>query len=190
VKTFASHDDWRAWLEAHHASETELVVRFWKVGTGKRCMTWSESVDEALCFGWIDAVRRRIDDDSYTIRFTRRRPTSIWSRVNVAKVAALEAEGRMTDAGRAAFALRREDRTGVYSAENPLAEIDESPLRADPAAWEFWQKQPPSYRKAVAHWVTSAKRPETRTKRMAELVADCAAQRRIKSMRWNGAPRG
>ena len=184
VTFFATADEWRQWLETHHDTESELVVGFWKRGSGKPCMTWSESVDQALCFGWIDAVRRRIDDESYSIRFTRRRPSSIWSNVNVEKVAALEEQGLMTDAGRAAFALRRADRTGVYSAENPLADLDEAPLRADPAAWAWWSAQPPSYRKVVAHWVTSAKRPETRAKRLAELVADCAAGRKIKSQRW------
>ena len=147
-------------------------------------MTWSESVDEALCFGWIDAVRRRIDDESYSIRFTRRKPTSTWSAINVAKMAALESEGRMTDAGRRAFAQRRESRTGTYSYEQGDVVLDESSLRADPAAWEFWSRQAPSYRKVVSHWVTSAKRPETRAKRMAELVADCAAGQKIRSQRW------
>jgi uncharacterized protein YdeI (YjbR/CyaY-like superfamily) len=183
VELFASPADWRAWLEQHHASATELVVGFWKTGTGKACMTWSESVDEALCFGWIDAVRRRVDEDSYSIRFTRRKPTSTWSAVNVAKVAALEAQGRMTEAGRAAFARRTEARTGTYSYEQADVALDESPLRADPAAWAFWQAQPPSYRKVATHWVTSAKRPETRDKRLAELVADCAAGLRIRSQR-------
>jgi uncharacterized protein YdeI (YjbR/CyaY-like superfamily) len=184
VRFFADQDEWRQWLEKNHATETELVVGFWKRASGKPCMTWSESVDQALCFGWIDAIRRRVDDDSYTIRFTRRRPTSIWSAVNVAKVATLEEQGLMTDAGRAAFALRREDRTGTYSFENDLADLDEGPLKASPEAWAFWQKQPRSYKKVVAHWVTSAKRPETRAKRMAELVADCAAGLKIKSQRY------
>ena len=183
MRFFSSAKQWRRWLEAHHDSEDELLVGFWKVGSGKPCMTWSESVDEALCFGWIDGVRRRIDDDSYSIRFTPRRPGSIWSNVNVAKVAVLEQQGRMTDAGRAAFALRRDDRTGIYSAENPLAELDEEPLRAVPEAWAYWQTQPPSYRKTAAHWVTRAKRPETRAKRMAELVADSAAGLRVKPLR-------
>jgi uncharacterized protein YdeI (YjbR/CyaY-like superfamily)/predicted DNA-binding protein (MmcQ/YjbR family) len=181
---FDSPAQWRAWLEENHATAEELVVGFWKKGTGKPSMTWSESVDEALCFGWIDAVRRRIDEDSYSIRFTRRRATSTWSAVNVAKMAALEADGRMTEAGRAAFAQRRESRTGTYSYEQGDVALDESALRTDPAAWEFWTRQAPSYRKVVAHWVTSAKRPETREKRMNELVADCAAGRKIRSQRW------
>jgi uncharacterized protein YdeI (YjbR/CyaY-like superfamily) len=183
MTVFATPAEWRAWLQEHHATETELVVRFWKRGTGRACMTWSESVDEALCFGWIDAIRRRVDDDSYTIRFTRRKPTSIWSVVNVAKVGALEGAGKMTDLGRAAFAARSEVRTGVYAHENELATLDETALRAHGRAWAFWQAQPPSYRRVASHWVTSAKRPQTRDKRMAELVADCAAGLRIKSQR-------
>jgi uncharacterized protein YdeI (YjbR/CyaY-like superfamily) len=183
---FGSSAEWRAWLEQNHATADELVVGFWKKGTGKASITWSESVDEALCFGWIDAIRRRIDDDSYSIRFTRRKPTSTWSSVNVAKMAALEAAGRMTDAGRTAFAQRRESRTGTYSYEQGDIEIDfdDSALRADSAAWDYWTKAAPSYRKVVRHWVTSAKRPETRVKRMAELVADCAAGQKIRSQRW------
>lgn len=181
---FADQAKWRRWLEENHDTATELVVGFWKKGSGKPSMTWSESVDQALCFGWIDAIRRRIDDESYSIRFTRRKPTSIWSAVNVAKVAALEEQGLMTDAGRTAFSHRREDRTGVYSFEKEPAQLDEGPLRADPDAWAFWERQAPSYKKVVAHWVTSAKRQETRDKRMAELVADCAAGRKIRSQRW------
>jgi uncharacterized protein YdeI (YjbR/CyaY-like superfamily) len=184
VRFFATPAEWRAWLEENSATETELVVGFWKKGTGKPCMTWSESVDEALCFGWIDAIRRSVDAESYTIRFTRRKPTSIWSAVNVAKVEALEKQGKMTDAGRAAFALRREDRTGVYSFERDEAEFDEAPLRAVPEAWAFWERQPPSYQKVVKHWLASAKRPETREKRLRELIDDCANGLRIKSQRY------
>ena len=182
---FSSPAEWRSWLAAHHETADELVVGFWKKGTGKPSMTWSESVDEALCFGWIDAVRRRIDDESYSIRFTRRKPSSNWSAVNVAKMAELEAAGKMTDAGRAAFALRKESRTGIYSYEQD-AEVafDEGPLRAVPAAWEYWSTSAPSYRKVARHWVTSAKRPETRERRMAQLVEDCAAGRKIPSQRW------
>jgi uncharacterized protein YdeI (YjbR/CyaY-like superfamily) len=139
---FASAADWRAWLEENAATETELLVGFWKKGTGRPAMAWSESVDEALCFGWIDAVRRRIDDDSYSIRFTRRKPTSTWSAVNVAKVAELEVAGRMTDAGRATFAARRADRTGTYAYEQGDMLLDEEPLRAAPAAWAYWPRSP------------------------------------------------
>ena len=184
MKFFATHQQWRAWLEQHHASETELVVGFWKLASGQPSMTWSESVDEALCFGWIDAVRRRVDDERYTIRFARRKATSTWSAINVAKVAALEADGRMTDAGRAAYAQRRRDRTAIYSYETAPAEMDESTLQADTNAWAFWSSQPPSYRKVATHWVTSAKRSETRERRLAQLVEDCAAGRRLASQRW------
>jgi uncharacterized protein YdeI (YjbR/CyaY-like superfamily) len=184
VRFFATAAEWRAWLEANHASETELVVGFYKTKTGKPCMTWSESVDEALCFGWIDAIRRRIDDDSYSIRFTRRKPSSIWSAINVAKVESLEQQGKMTDAGRAAFAHRRADRTGVYSFERGDIEFDDSPIRADEKAWAFWERQPPSYQKVVKHWITSAKRQETREKRLQELLADCRNGLRIKSQRY------
>jgi len=185
VLFFATPAEWRAWLAEHHDTETELVVGFWKKGSGKPSITWSESVDEALCFGWIDAIRRGIDEDSYSIRFTRRKPTSIWSAVNVAKVEALEQQGKMTDAGRAAFAKRRADRTGVYSFEQP-GEIpfDDAPLRAVPEAWAFWERQPPSYQKVVRHWLASAKRPETREKRLKELIDDCVAGLRIKSQRY------
>ena len=183
MRFFATAAEWRTWLEDNAATETELLVGFWKTSTGKPSMTWSESVDEALCFGWIDAVRRRVDDESYTIRFTRRKPTSTWSNVNVAKVAALEEQGRMTDAGRAAFARRREDRTGIYSFEREDIDFDDAPLRAVPAAWAFWEEQPPSYRRVAAHWVTSAKRPETRAARLQQLLDDCAQGLRIKSQR-------
>ena len=184
MRFFATAAEWRAWLEQHHATEDELVVGFHKRGSGRPSMTWSESVDEALCFGWIDAVRRRVDDTSYTIRFTRRKPASTWSAINVAKVAALEEQGKMTDAGREAFARRRADRTGIYSYEQPEAAFDDSALRAHPDAWAFWERQPPSYRKVVAHWVTRAKKQETRDKRLAELVRDSAAGLRIKSQRY------
>ena len=180
---FPSPAEWRAWLEEHHATETEVVVGFWKKATGKQRMTWSEAVDEALCFGWIDGQGRRLDDERNTIRFTPRKPGSIWSLVNVAKVEALEQQGKMTDAGRAAFARRRTDRTGVYSHEQPDEPFDDGFLRADPVAWAFWERQPPSYKKVVQHWIRSAKRDETREKRMRQLVSDCANGLRIKSQR-------
>jgi len=181
---FASPPGWRAWLAAHHDTADELVVGFWKKSTGRPSMTWSESVDEALCFGWIDAVRRRIDEESYSIRFTRRKASSTWSGVNVAKVAALEADGRMAEAGRAAFAHRRESRTGTYAYEQVDVALDESALRADTVAWAFWSAAAPSYRKVAAHWVTSAQQQSTRERRMAQLVKDSAAGVKIRSQRW------
>ena len=180
---FEAPADWRAWLEQHHDSERELLVGFWKRGSGRPSITWAESVDEALCFGWIDGVRRRRDDESYTIRFTPRQARSTWSAVNVARVHELEAAGRMHPAGLAAFERRADDRTAIYSYEQrhtaELGDEYEAELRADPAAWGFFQAQPPSYRRAAAHWVTSAKREETRRRRLAQLVADSAQGRRV-----------
>ncbi len=145
-------------------------------------MTWSDSVDAALCFGWIDGIRRRRDDDTYTIRFTPRRPGSIWSAVNVAKVEALVESGQMTAAGLAVFAQRREDRTGVYSherEEQSLTALEVAALQAEEGAWEFYEAQPASYRRAVVHWLHGAKREETAQRRLALLVVDSAAGRRL-----------
>ena len=126
---FSAAQAFRDWLAHHAATEAELIVGFHKVATGQSCMTWSESVDEALCFGWIDGVRKRIDDDTYQIRFTPRKPTSIWSTINIAKVQALQAQGRMTPAGERAFALRADHRSAVYSHEQPaVAEWSTSPV--------------------------------------------------------------
>lgn len=185
---FDSPEAFRAWLEANHATATELLVGFHKVGTGRPSMTWSQSVDQALSFGWIDGVRRRVDDERYTIRFTPRKPGSIWSKVNVAKVAELERQGLLTPAGAAAFAARREEATGVYAFERDApAELPpamEAAFRADAAAWAWWESQPPGYRRQATHWVVSAKREETRQRRFATLVTDCAAGRRLKQYRW------
>jgi len=140
-------------------------------------------VDEALCFGWIDGVRRRVDDTRYTIRFTPRKPTSTWSAVNVTKMSELEVAGRMTAAGREAFERRREDRTGMYSYEQRhLAAFEpaaERRFRASRKAWSYWQDQPPSYRATATFWVTSAKREETRERRLSKLIEDSAAGRRV-----------
>ena len=179
---FATPSRFRAWLEAHHASETELLVGFHKKGSGRPSITWPESVDEALCFGWIDGVRRSLGEEAYTIRFTPRRPRSTWSAVNVARVAELERLGKMTEAGLRAFAARTPERTGVYSFERPVAQLsaeDDARLRSNRAAAAFFDAQPPGYRRLVLHWVTSAKRAETRQRRLDRLVADSAAGRRI-----------
>jgi uncharacterized protein YdeI (YjbR/CyaY-like superfamily) len=167
----------RRWLAKHHAGAAELWLGYWKVGSGERSVTWPESVDEALCFGWIDGVRKRIDERSYVIRFTPRKAGSIWSTVNIARVAVLEAEGRMTAAGHAAFALRRENTSGVYSFEQRSVELPPAYsrlLRADRAAWVDWQRRPPSYRKAAMWWVVSAKQEATRERRLALLI-ECSA---------------
>ena len=181
---FATPADWRAWLEEHHAGEREVLVGFWKKGSGRPSITWPESVDEALCFGWIDGVRRRIDDESYSIRFTPRKARSIWSAVNIARVAELTEQGRMQPAGLAAFARRSDDRSGIYSYERDdaavLPEAYERRLRENAAAAEFFDRQPPSYRKVALHWVSSAKKEETRLRRLDQLVAESAQGRRLK----------
>ena len=180
---FATPEEFRAWLEEHHMTDTELIVGFHKKNTGRPTMSWTESVREALCFGWIDGIRRSLGEESYTIRFTPRKPRSIWSARNVAHVEELIREGRMTRAGLAAYQARSAERTGVYSFEQRnAARLDneqEERFRADGAAWSFFQAQPPSYRRTAIYWVVSAKRPETRARRLDTLIADSAAGRRI-----------
>jgi uncharacterized protein YdeI (YjbR/CyaY-like superfamily) len=180
---FRSGSEWRAWLERHHADRDEVLVGFHKRGTGKPSLTWPEAVDEALCFGWIDGIRRRVDAERYAIRFTPRKPTSTWSAVNLARMRALEDAGRMTAAGRAAFDRRREDRTAIYSYEKRhLASFDpaaERRFRANRKAWSYWQAQSPSYRKNATFWVMSAKREETRQRRLTKLIDDSAVGRSV-----------
>jgi len=179
---FENPQAFRRWLEKHAATSLELIVGFYKVGTGKPSMTWSESVDEALCFGWIDAVRKRIDDEAYLIRFTRRKPTSIWSAINIAKFQSLDAQGRMTPAGAAAFAHRRKERSVVYAYEQEnTAALSAQELRAfrrDAGAWKYWQDTPPGYQKQVLHRIATARKAETRAARLAKLITHCAAGKR------------
>jgi uncharacterized protein YdeI (YjbR/CyaY-like superfamily) len=180
---FAKPSAWRAWLRKNHAKATELWVGFHKTRTGKPSLTWKESVDEALCFGWIDGLRQGIDDGSYRIRFTPRKATSIWSKANIARVAELEAEGRMTEAGRAAFAKRKEAKSGVYSFERESpAELPpewQSRFEKKKKAWSFFSAQAPSYRRVAYHWVTSAKQEATRLRRFELLLADSEAGLRV-----------
>jgi uncharacterized protein YdeI (YjbR/CyaY-like superfamily) len=180
---FATPEDFRAWLEEHHENETELLVGFHKKGSGRPSITWPESVDQALCFGWIDGVRRSIDGERYSIRFAPRKRRSTWSAVNVKRVGELEAEGLMRPAGRAAFERRHEDRTGIYSHERREAAAfdaeQERAFRADERAWAWFQDQPPYYRRAATHWVVSAKKPETRERRLRKLIDDSGAGRTV-----------
>jgi uncharacterized protein YdeI (YjbR/CyaY-like superfamily) len=180
---FENAEDFRAWLAAHAHKATELLVGFHKVGTGNPCMTWSESVDQALCYGWIDGVRKRVDDATYTIRFTPRKAGSIWSAVNIDKVATLREQGLMMPAGEAAFAQRSEDRSRVYSHEREtpaeLSPEDLARFRRHKAAWAFFEACPPGARKRMLHVVTSAKKPETRAARLDRLIAACAEGRRL-----------
>lgn len=181
---FETASDFRVWLEAHASRESELLVGYHKVGTGCPSMSWSESVDEALCFGWIDGVRKRIDDNTYSIRFTPRKSTSIWSAVNIAKFEQLRAQGRMTPAGEAAFASRTEAKSVVYAYEQAsTAELSSSELKEfkrNKSAWRFFAATPPSYKKVILHWVTTAKRADTRSARLAKLIDACAAGQRLR----------
>jgi len=172
----------RRWFEKHHDSSREFWVGYYKVDSGKPSITWPQSVDEALCFGWIDGIRKRIDEVSYTIRFTPRKATSTWSAVNVRRAQELIGEGRMTPPGARAFEARRENRSGIYSYEQHGAQLDEpfaGLLRKNRAAWEFFQAQPPYYRKTASWWIVSAKKEETRMRRFEQLARDSAAGRRI-----------
>lgn len=184
---FATPTDWRAWLDRNHDTATEVIVGFHRVGSGLPSITWPEAVDQALCFGWIDSIRRRIDETRYSNRFTPRRPGSNWSAVNVARVAELTAQGLMREAGLRAFAERREDRTAVYAHEQEgelsLPQEFASPLEADALAWEYFQTRPPWYRRNAIRWVMDAKREDTRARRMAQLIADSAAGRPIRPLR-------
>jgi uncharacterized protein YdeI (YjbR/CyaY-like superfamily) len=187
---FERPEDMRDWFDAHHATATELWHGSYKKATGRPTVTWSQAVDEALCVGWIDSVRYSLDAERSAQRFTPRRPGSNWSAVNVGKVAELIAAGRMRPAGLAAWEARRPERTAVYGYEQDelatLTDEDEGRVRADPAAWADWEARPPSYRRSVVHWITSAKRPETRARRLAELVAESAAGRLVKPFRRPG----
>jgi uncharacterized protein YdeI (YjbR/CyaY-like superfamily) len=179
---FACPADWRAWLEKHHQDHDELLVGFYKKASGKPRITWPESVDAALCFGWIDGVRRRIDDERYTIRFTPRKPRSIWSAVNIQRVEELSILGLMRPAGIAAFKARVETRSRVYSFEQENIAFGSDEVRqfqANRAAWEFFQAQPASYRRTVTWRVISAKRVETKQKRLGTLIAISEQGRRI-----------
>jgi len=172
----------RRWLERHHETESVLLVGFYKKGSGRASITWPESVDEALCFGWIDGVRKSIDAESYSIRFTPRRRGSAWSAINLRKVEALIASGRMRPAGLRAFEERDPRKSGTYSFERAAAQLSpeaEAEFRASPAAWTFFQSQPPGYRKLMAWWIVSAKQEATRMRRLRTLIAESAAGRRI-----------
>lgn len=172
----------RKWLAKHHAKATELLVGFYKTDSGRPSITWPESVDQALCFGWIDGVRRRIDDVSYSIRFTPRKPTSNWSAINIAKVAELTRLGLMQPAGLRAFEQRREEKSGIYAYENAPRTLDsayEKTFRANKKAWEYFSGQAPSYRRVCIYWVMGAKKEETRERRLRTLIDDSAAGRRV-----------
>ncbi|MFK7820191.1 MAG: YdeI family protein [Planctomycetaceae bacterium] len=180
---FTTPELFREWLEGHSQVETELLVGFWKANSKRQSMTWSQSVDEAICYGWIDGVRRRIDEDSYSIRFTPRRPGSNWSAVNISKIESLLAEGRVTEAGEKAYQSRSESKSRVYSYEQDqpaeLTSSEVSQFRKQPTAWRYFSNCPPGYRRKMVHWITSAKKLDTRARRLAKLVSACESQKRI-----------
>lgn len=183
---FASASELRAWLKKNHRTATELWVGCYKKATGKPTVTWQEMVDEVLCFGWIDGLRRGIDEHSFMQRITPRRARSIWSAINIARIGELEAAGRMTPAGREAFATRDAARAGLYSNERTdpakLTAAEMRQFKATPGAWAFFSAQSPSHRRVVLHWITSAKRAETRQRRLDALIEDSAAGRLIGPM--------
>lgn len=180
---FENAQEFRNWLEANAAQADSLLVGYYKLDSGRASMSWSESVDEALCFGWIDGICKRIDDHSYSIRFTPRKKSSIWSAINIAKAAQLQAQGRMTPAGEAAFAHRKEAKSAVYAYEQSstaaLSDIELQTFKLNQAAWSYFENAPPGYKKAMLHCITTAKKAETRENRFTRLVEACASGQRI-----------
>jgi uncharacterized protein YdeI (YjbR/CyaY-like superfamily) len=187
---FPTEAEFRGWLAANHTTAPELLVGFWKKGSGKASIDWPQARDQALCFGWIDGIRKSLGEEAYTIRFTPRRKGSIWSRVNVERYEALTAAGQMTPAGVRAYEENKH-KSGLYSYENEQKELtaDEVKLlRRNKAAWTDWEKRPPGYRKVVLHWITSAKREETRAKRLGTLIEVSAKGERIPGYDWQKKP--
>jgi uncharacterized protein YdeI (YjbR/CyaY-like superfamily) len=183
IKYFTSPSDFRRWLEKNHATRQKLWVGYHKKNSRQPSMTWPESVDEALCFGWIDGIRKCVDDLRYTIRFTPRRRGSIWSAVNIKRARELSDKGLMEPAGMATFNARKENKSSIYSYEQRSANLDvpyEKELKQNKAAWDFFYAQPPSYRKAVGWWIVSAKQEATRIKRLERLMRESARGKRLR----------
>ena len=178
---FPTEAEFRRWFEANYQTAPELLVGFWKKGSGRPSIDWPQARDQALCFGWIDGIRKSRNEESYTIRFTPRRKGSIWSKVNVERYAALKAAGLMTPAGDRAYEENKE-KSGLYSYERETAALaadEERLFRKNKPAWADWEKRPPGYRKLVLHWVASAKKPETRSKRLSILLESSEAGEKI-----------
>ncbi len=184
---FLTKADFRKWLDKNHTTEKELIVGFYKVGTKKPSITWSESVDQALCYGWIDSVRKSIDDDSYCIRFTPRKPNSIWSAINIKKVEILSKQGLMKPAGIKSFELKKDHRSKIYSHEQKLKNLSdefEKQFKANKKAWMFFTSQAPSYQKTAVHIVTTAKQETTKLKRLLDLINSSEAGEKMSSLKW------
>jgi uncharacterized protein YdeI (YjbR/CyaY-like superfamily) len=180
---FPTPQEFRNWLKKNHKNEKELLVGFFRVGTKKPSITWSESVDQALCFGWIDGVRKSIDKESYSIRFTPRKPTSIWSAINIKKIEVLTTAGLMNPEGLKAFELRKEEKSAIYSHEKELATLDstfEKQFKANKKAWEFFIHQAPSYQKVMLHWIMSAKQEKTRLSRLEKTIIESENEKRLR----------
>lgn len=179
---FTQPAEFRKWLDKHHTKATELLVGFYKTSSGKPSITWSESVDEALCYGWIDGVRKSMDEERYTIRFTPRRPGSIWSAINIKKMEELKKAGKLKPGGEAAFALRTAERSAVYSHEQDEVAFSaalKKQFKASKGAWKFFDAQSVSYKRTLTHWVMSAKQDITRQKRLDQLIAASAAEKKM-----------
>ncbi len=174
--------EFRKWLKKYHQKETELFVGFYKKAIGKPTMTWSQSVDQALCFGWIDGIRRSIDQESYCNRFTPRKSKSNWSAINIKKVEYLTQSGQMTPAGLKAFELRKVVKTGVYYTENKNVQLSESyqkQFKKNKIAWKYFNAQTPSYKKLIVHWIMSAKQEKTRMSRLEKAILSSEDLKRI-----------
>ena len=179
---FTTQEDFRRWLEENHDKETEIIVGFYRVGLGKKCMNWSEAVDQALCFGWIDGVRRKVDEESYSNRFTPRRANSNWSAVNIEKVRVLTEKGLMKREGLAAFAKRKDEKSAIYVYENEAKQFSdefEKRFKTNKKAWEFFESQANWYKKQMTSWVMSAKQEATRERRLVKLIGESEKEKRF-----------
>lgn len=184
---FSNSNDFRKWFEKNHEKAKELLVGFYKVTSGKKSITWPESVDEAICFGWIDGVRKSIDSESYCIRFTHRKPGSIWSTINIKKVEALTKKGLIYPAGHMAFSKRQEKKSAIYSYEKKPEILSPGflkKLKTNKKAWAFFQTTAPSYQRVCAHWIMTAKHEATKLKRLEELINDSTMERKIKRLNY------
>ena len=179
---FHDQKEFRTWMESNHKTESELLVGYYKVGSGKPSMSWSESVDQALCFGWIDGIRKSIDNERYCIRFTPRKPTSIWSNINIKKIEQLKSNGLITQYGLDAFNNRKISKSGIYSFENRPAKLNDSfenLFKANESAWEFFIKQAPSYQRTIFYWILSARQETTQLSRLNKTIIASENQKKI-----------
>jgi uncharacterized protein YdeI (YjbR/CyaY-like superfamily) len=179
---FKDQYEFRKWLGENHSKESEIIVGYYKVGTGKPSMTWSQSVDQAICFGWIDGIRRSIDSERYCIRFTPRKLTSIWSNINIKKVGELKKKGLMEESGLAVYNSRKDSKSGIYSFEKEVIKLDDNLdtlFKTNQIAWDFFVKQAPSYQKTMTHWIMSARQETTKISRLNKLITTSERHTRL-----------